>query len=62
LLRRAASSNRERLRARLEGDGWDFVGGKYGEEEAVLQEAIGQSQESVDEEFDVVVLPTRVRC
>jgi hypothetical protein len=62
LLHRAASSNRERLRARLEGDGWDFVGGKYGEEEAGLQEAIGQSQESVDEEFDVVVLPTRVRC
>jgi hypothetical protein len=60
LLHRAASSNRERLRARLEGDGWDFVGGKYGEEETVLQD---QSQESVDEEFDVVVLPmTRVGC
>jgi hypothetical protein len=58
LLRRAASSNRERLRARLEGDGWDFVGGKYGgEEDTVLQETISQSQESVDEEFDVVVLP-----
>jgi hypothetical protein len=36
------------------------VGGKYGEEETVLQD---QSQESVDEEFDVVVLPmTRVGC
>ncbi|KAF2110472.1 hypothetical protein BDV96DRAFT_202495 [Lophiotrema nucula] len=32
LLERAANSNRERLRRRLEGDGWDFVGGKYGEE------------------------------
>jgi hypothetical protein len=62
LLHRAASSNRERLRARLEGDGWDFVGGKYGEEEAGLQDAISQSQESVDEEFDVVVLPMRVGC
>jgi hypothetical protein len=57
LLRRAASSNRERLRARLEGDGWDFVGGKYGEDEKILQEAASQSEESVDEEFDVVVLP-----
>lgn len=57
LLRRAASSNRDRLRARLEGDGWDFVGGKYGEDEKMLQEAVASSQESVDEEFDVVVLP-----
>jgi hypothetical protein len=57
LLHRAASSNRERLRARLEGDGWDFVGGKYGEDEKVMQEAVSQSEGSVDEEFDVVVLP-----
>jgi len=63
LLRRAARSNRERLRARLEGDGWDFVGGKYGEEEKVSQEAASQSEESVDEEFDVVVLPVvQVSC
>ncbi|KAH7078723.1 hypothetical protein BKA63DRAFT_250142 [Paraphoma chrysanthemicola] len=63
LLRRAASSNRERLRARLEGDGWDFVGGKYGEDEQLLQEAIGQEEESVDNEFDVVVLPVvHVSC
>lgn len=57
LLRRAANSNRDRLRARLEGDGWDFVGGKYGEDEKTLQDAVASSQESVDEEFDVVVLP-----
>jgi hypothetical protein len=55
LLRRAASSNRERLRARLEGDGWDFVGGKYGQEE--VKQAGGAAQECVDDEFDVVVLP-----
>ncbi|KAH7406240.1 hypothetical protein DE146DRAFT_609812 [Phaeosphaeria sp. MPI-PUGE-AT-0046c] len=57
LLRRAATSNRDRLRARLEGDGWDFVGGKYGEHEKMLQEAATSSQESVDDEFDLVVLP-----
>ncbi|KAF1842296.1 uncharacterized protein K460DRAFT_358924 [Cucurbitaria berberidis CBS 394.84] len=57
LLRRAAKSNLERLRARLEGDGWDFVGGKYDEDKKALQEAASQSEESVDEEFDVVVLP-----
>jgi hypothetical protein len=63
LLRRAASSNRERLRARLEGDGWDFVGGKYGEDEKTLQETGTESQESVDDEFDVVVLPVeRISC
>jgi hypothetical protein len=53
LLQRAATSNRERLKARLEGDGWDFVGGKYGQGEKVAS----QSEDSVDEEFDVVVLP-----
>ncbi|KAF2023248.1 hypothetical protein EK21DRAFT_95065 [Setomelanomma holmii] len=63
LLCRAASSNRERLRARLEGDGWDFVGGKYGEDEKTLQEALSQGEESVDDEFDVVVLPVlHVSC
>ena len=65
LLRRAAKSNLERLRARLEGDGWDFVGGKYDEEKKALQEAAAASlsEESVDEEFDVVVLPAvQVSC
>ncbi|KAF2440422.1 hypothetical protein P171DRAFT_489136 [Karstenula rhodostoma CBS 690.94] len=66
LVKRAANSNRERLRRRLEGDGWDFVGGRYGEDDAVLKEeaeASEGSQESVDEEFDVVVLPVvRVAC
>ncbi|OAL52738.1 hypothetical protein IQ07DRAFT_490041, partial [Pyrenochaeta sp. DS3sAY3a] len=56
LLRRAAKSNLERLRARLEGDGWAFVGGKYDEEKKALQAAASQSEESVDPEFDVVVL------
>jgi hypothetical protein len=57
-VQRAASSNRERLRRRLEGDGWDFVGGKYGyanEAEEWRSTGCG-SEESVDEEFDVVVL------
>ncbi|KAK7188543.1 hypothetical protein DPSP01_005509 [Paraphaeosphaeria sporulosa] len=66
LVKRAASSNRERLRRRLEGDGWDFVGGKYGEDDAALKEeteASEGSQESVDDEFDVVVLPVvRAAC
>lgn len=53
LLQKAASSNRDRHRARLEGDGWAFVGGRYSDE---LQELSDQSFESVDEEFDVVVL------
>jgi hypothetical protein len=63
LLRRAAKSNLERLKARLEGDGWDFVGGRYGEEEKALKAAADQIEESVDEEFDVVVLPVmQVSC
>lgn len=53
LLQSAASSNRERHRARLEGDGWAFVGGRYSDE---CQELSDESAESVDEEFDVVVL------
>lgn len=60
LVKRAVNSNRERLRRRLEGDGWDFVGGKYGEQDAAIKEeaeASEASQESVDDEFDVVVLP-----
>jgi hypothetical protein len=57
LLQRAASSNRERHRARLEGDGWAFVGGRYSDD---LQELGDESAESVDEEFDVVVLAREV--
>jgi hypothetical protein len=53
LLQKAASSNRDRHRARLEGDGWAFVGGRYSDE---LQELSDESAGSVDEEFDVVVL------
>ncbi|KAF3004232.1 hypothetical protein E8E13_007331 [Curvularia kusanoi] len=53
LLQGAASSNRERHRARLEGDGWAFVGGRYSDE---LQELSDESGASLDEEFDVVVL------
>jgi hypothetical protein len=56
-VQRAASSNRERLRRRLEGDGWDFVGGKYGHTNMEDWPDTGSaSEESVDEEFDVVVL------
>lgn len=66
LVKRAVNSNRERLRRRLEGDGWDFVGGKYGEDGTALKEEVDasvESEESVDEEFDVVVLPaTRLSC
>lgn len=57
LLQSAASSNRERHRARLEGDGWAFVGGRYSDE---LQELSDESGGSVDDEFDVVVLPREV--
>ncbi|KAF3045675.1 hypothetical protein E8E12_011144 [Didymella heteroderae] len=53
LLQKAALSNRDRHRAHLEGDGWAFVGGRYSDE---LQELSDESAESVDEEFDVVVL------
>jgi len=55
LVERAVSSNRERLRKRLEGDGWEFVGGRYGE---VLEEGMETdgSEGSVDEEFDGVVV------
>lgn len=57
LVERAVKSNRERLRRRLEGDGWDFVGGKYGEDKGCVSSEDGSaSEESVDEEFDVVVL------
>jgi hypothetical protein len=63
LLRRATKSNLARLRTRLEGDGWDFVGGRYGQDTKTLQEAASQDEESVDEEFDVVVLPAgRTHC
>ncbi|KAF1933904.1 uncharacterized protein M421DRAFT_88 [Didymella exigua CBS 183.55] len=53
LLERAASSNRDRHRARLEGDGWAFVAGRYSDE---LHELSDESAESLDDEFDVVVL------
>ena len=55
LIARAVNSNLDRLRQRLEGDGWDFVSGKYGEDGEAL-ETEGESEGSVDEEFDVVVL------
>ncbi|KAF2198803.1 hypothetical protein GQ43DRAFT_443038 [Delitschia confertaspora ATCC 74209] len=55
LISRAVDSNRDRLRRRLEGDGWDFVGGKYGEDGEAF-ESETSSEGSVDEEFDVVVL------
>jgi hypothetical protein len=54
LIKRAVDSNRDRLKRRLEGDGWDFVGGKFGEEGKAGEESM--SEGSVDEEFDVVVL------
>ncbi|KAJ4293122.1 hypothetical protein N0V90_008404 [Kalmusia sp. IMI 367209] len=63
LVKRAVNSNRERLRRRLEGDGWDFVGGKYGEDGVALKEVVDANEEKVDEEFDVVVLPVvHVSC
>ncbi|KAI4674801.1 uncharacterized protein J4E84_010407 [Alternaria hordeiaustralica] len=43
VLRRAANSNLERLRMRMEGEGWDFV------------KAANQDAEDLDEEFDVVI-------
>ena len=54
MLQRAASSNRQRYRARLEGEGWSFVGERYSDD---LQEMSDESGECVDQEFDVVVLP-----
>ena len=58
VFQRAANSNLERLRTRLEGDGWDFVGGSFADETKTLQNAAsaGQDEESLDDEFDVVVL------
>ncbi|KAF2271440.1 uncharacterized protein EI97DRAFT_437870 [Westerdykella ornata] len=52
VLDRAVHSNRERLRLRLEGDGWDFVAGKYAEEE----DSGSASKESMDEELDIVLI------
>ncbi|KAF2020365.1 hypothetical protein BU24DRAFT_352 [Aaosphaeria arxii CBS 175.79] len=60
LVQRAVRSNRERLKRKLEGDGWDFVGGKYGEDippVAPYGNQVLHEGERLDEEFDVVVLP-----
>ncbi|KAJ4336917.1 hypothetical protein N0V95_008485 [Ascochyta clinopodiicola] len=54
MLQSAASSNRQRHRARLEREGWAFIGGRYSDDMQALSD---ESGESVDEEFDVVVLP-----
>lgn len=54
MLQSAASSNRQRHRARLEREGWAFIGGRYSDD---LQALSDESGESVDDEFDVVVLP-----
>ncbi|KZM19584.1 Tripeptidyl-peptidase I [Ascochyta rabiei] len=54
MLQSAASSNRQRHRARLEREGWAFIGGRYSDDMHALSD---ESGESVDEEFDVVVLP-----
>lgn len=63
LLERAVRSNQERLKRRLEGDGWDFVGGKHGEDGKLSNSvAEARAQESVDEEFDFVVLPPMVQA
>ncbi|KAI2478695.1 hypothetical protein Ptr902_09661 [Pyrenophora tritici-repentis] len=58
LLHRAANSNFERLRTRLEGDGWDFVNSRFGNstKNPQMDASATQSEESIDDEFDVVVL------
>ena len=50
VLRRAANSNLERLRTRMEGDGWDFV-----------KPANRDEEDLDDEEFDVVILSGTAR-
>ena len=50
VLRRAANSNLERLRTRMEGDGWDFV-----------KPANQDEDDMDDEEFDVVILSGTAR-
>ena len=45
VLRRAANSNLERLRTRMEGEGWDFV-----------KSADQDAEDLDDEEFDVVIV------
>ena len=50
VLRRAANSNLERLRNRMEGDGWDFV-----------KPANQDEDDMDDEEFDVVILSGTAR-
>ncbi|KAL6151526.1 hypothetical protein ACJBU6_10504 [Exserohilum turcicum] len=62
-LHRAAKSNLERLRARLEGDGWHFIGARCGDPIKDLHKSSCQSDERLDEEFDVVVLSAvRASC
>ncbi|KAF2747643.1 hypothetical protein M011DRAFT_49963 [Sporormia fimetaria CBS 119925] len=57
-------AKQEKLKSKLDHDGWDFVGGKYGDgtdsdvvnvDESYATEAI---VDRVDEEFDVVVVRT----
>ncbi|KAI4649960.1 uncharacterized protein J4E78_008241 [Alternaria triticimaculans] len=50
VLRRAANSNLERLRNRMEGEGWDFV-----------KSADQDDEDMDDEEFDVVILSGTAR-
>ena len=52
VLRRAANSNLERLRNRMEGEGWDFV--KHANQDA-------EDPDLDDEEFDVVILSGQSR-
>lgn len=52
MLQRAASSNRHRHRARLERDGWAFVAARCADDVLDVSD-----EESLDDEFDLVVLP-----
>ncbi|RMZ72159.1 serine-type endopeptidase [Pyrenophora seminiperda CCB06] len=58
LLHRTANSNFERLRHRLETDGWDFIHGRFSNssKSSQMNASATQSEESIDDEFDVVVL------
>ncbi|RAR01154.1 hypothetical protein DDE82_006726 [Stemphylium lycopersici] len=62
-LHRAAKSNLERLRARLEAEGWDFAGARFaGQSHGVQQQAPCQSEDRLDEEFDVVVVLSAIEA